>query len=85
MRITLPGREPLEIEAPAGSYVKIWQVPEDYSADGIYAGIWRHGECEPAPACLGCHARLLAFGAIRADETGAAVFSGQTAEGIICR
>ncbi len=64
-----------------GERVKVYAVPSSYSEDGFFIAHWRYGELEPAPACLGCEAALLADVTITNHEGNAGV-SGYMAEGV---
>ena len=71
----------IDVACKAGDTVKLYAVPETYSTDGLYAAVWRQGEVEPAPACLGSETRLLAHVAIQQEDEQLTV-SGHMAQGV---
>jgi hypothetical protein len=50
--------------------LKIYEVPEAYSDDGLYAALWSPGELEPMPACGQTEAELLAHVDLAPDDSG---------------
>lgn len=58
-----------EIAANPGDRLKVYQVPDSYSDDGIYIARWQRNAIEPYPGCLGCEAEILAD--LVVNETGA--------------
>ena len=80
MQFTYKGKN-VEIACAAGDTVKLYEVPESYSADGFYAAVWRYGDVEPAPACRGDAAFLLAHVTVQEDGDKLTAF-GYMAEGV---
>lgn len=73
--------KPIEVACKAGDTVKLYTVHETYSDDGLYAAVWRQGEVEPAPACLGSSTTLVAHVTIQQEDDGLTV-SGHLAQGV---
>ena len=71
----------IDVACKAGDTVKLYAVPLSYSDDGLYAAVWRQGEVEPAPACLGSSTTLLAHVTIQQEDDRLTV-SGQLAQGV---
>lgn len=76
------GDRAFALDCGPGRRVKIYAVPERYSEDGIFAACFGPGDMEPAPACLGSEARLLADVAVEAAADGSILISGPMAEGV---
>lgn len=58
-----------EIATNPGDHLKVYQVPSNYSDDGIFIARWQSGTIEPFPGCLGKDAQILAD--VIVSETGA--------------
>lgn len=71
-----------QLSCKPGDHVKVYAVPANYSEDGVFVACFRHGEIEPAPACLGCDAHLVADVTAGTDKDGLPVYSGYMAEGV---
>ena len=80
MFLTYKGATTELVSVSNGDYVKVYEVPKDYSEDGLYIAVWLHGDREPMPACAGKDARLLASVIISADNEGALTAHGSISE-----
>lgn len=65
-----------------GDMITLYDVPTDYSEDGFYAAVWRHGSIEPHPACAGDTALVLAKITILRDKDDIIIKSMFFAEGV---
>lgn len=61
---------PLELTNRKSCYVKLYNVPTDYSSDGYYIAHWLFNEIEPVPGCLGIDAHLLCYAEVNFNEMG---------------
>lgn len=65
------GETAAEIPVYGPCTLKIYNVPDAYSEDGLFAALWNPGELEPMPACGHDDAVLLAHVDLAPGESGA--------------